>query len=354
MDEKRIENLKNKIEEYIGNGGDIYAPRRELPYYEYMRGIKRSLEKELEREVLFDEVYGLCGINFDREYHENVVEYQRFLSFYERVCRFADEKGYVDSMRKGEVRAVDNTYEQLKNYADKYGCSPFDFLVLMTGFKFERATVQVDYVSYLSQELLKAYPDGNIEGIRWSRPDLYEGIRHLRKYMPESASMQDVAEILGVYNERFSVKKLEVNLDKSAVLQKIHELCPDGNATKLKDMDLTTYNEVIALARSEDKTPFQWMSENNLRYDFEVNMPRLSKAKINTEERANMLLAMREEFLAEYNLEGVDDITRFNVNLQVMQQVLQRVYGEDLSVVGVEEVAPMDQTTAQTSDDEEK
>lgn len=348
MDEKRIENLKNRIEEFIENGGDIYARKQEIPYYETLRGIKRDLDKELGQDVSYEEVYAMCGIAFDRDFN-------RFMNFYDSVCAFADGNGFVDSMRKAEVRAVDNTYEQLKNYADKYGCSPFDFLVLMTGFKFKKATVQVDYVSYLSQQLLKAYPDGNIEGIRWERPDLYEGIRHLRKYMPESASMQDVAEILGVYNDRFSVKKLEVNLDKNAVLQKINELCPDGDATRLREIDTTTYHEVIALARSEDKTPFQWMSENNLRYDFEINMPRLSKAKINTEERANMLLAMREEMLSEYNLEGVDDITMFHINLEVMQRVLQRVNGENLTFVGVEEIPCVSTENSEpTTNDEEK
>ena len=347
MDTKRIENLRNKIEDFVENGGDIYAPRRELPYYEYLRGIKRALDKEEGREVSYEEVYAMCGITFDREFN-------RFMDFYDKVCTFADENGYVDSMRKPEVRAVDNTYEKLKNFSEKYGCSPFDFLVLMTGFKFQKATIQLDYISYLSQELLKAYPDGNIEGIRWARPDLYEGIRHLRRYLPESTSMQDVAELLGVYNDRFSGKKLEVRLDKNAVLQKLYDLCPDGDATKLRDLDLPTYYEVIALSRSEDKTPFQWLSANNFKYDFEMNMPRLSKAKINTEERANMLLAMREEMLSEYDLTNVDDITMFNINLEVKQRVLQRVNGEDLAFVGVEEVAPMDDTTTQTINEEEK
>ncbi len=347
MDTKRIQNLREIIENFIENGGDIYSPRRELPYYERLRGIKRDLDREEEREVSYEEVYAMCGITFDRDFNS-------FMKFYERVCGFADENGYVDSMRKNEVRAVDNTYEQLENYADRYGCSPFDFLVLMTGFKFKRATIQVDYVSYLSQELLKAYPDGNIEGIRWERPDLYEKIRHLRKYMPESASMQDVAEILGVYNERFSIKKYEANLDKNALLQKLYELCPDKNATKLREIDITTYHGVITLARSEDKTPFQWLSENNFRYDFELNMPRLSQVKVNIEERVNMLLSLREELLNGYNLEGIDDITRFHINLEVMHRVLQRVNGEDLEFVGIEEITPLGETSTTPTDGEEK
>lgn len=354
MDAKRIENLRKKIEEYIMAGGDIYAPRRELPYYEYMRGIKRALEKELERDVSFDEVYGLCGVNFDREYHENMMEYQRFLSFYERVRGFADKNGYVDSMRKSEVRKIDNTYEQLKNYADKYGCSPFDFLVLMTGFKFKTAIIQVDYVSYLSQKLLQVYPDGDIEGIRWQRPDLYEGIRHLRKYMPESVSMQEVAEILGVHNKRFSNDKLKVNLNKDAVLNKIYELCPDGNASKLRVVDLATYYHVIELARSEDKTPFQWMKENNFSYDFEMNMPRLSKAKVDADKRAQTLLSMREELLQNYDLQNVDDITRFNTYINVMQQTLQIVNNENYTFDDIEEVDLVNNQQSQPEDDEQK
>ena len=59
MDIIRINKLRDKIINHIENGGTIYDKKENLPYYEYMRGIKRDLVKELGREVAYEDVYDL-------------------------------------------------------------------------------------------------------------------------------------------------------------------------------------------------------------------------------------------------------------------------------------------------------
>ena len=338
MDKLRIENLKQKIIDHINNGGSIYDKKQDLPYYEYMRSIKRDLVRELGREVAYEEVYALCGFNFDRDFHETNEEYKRFLTFFEKVKGFADDRGYVDSMRDTEVRKRDNTYEQLKNYADKYECAPFDFLVLMTGFKFKKAYIPIDYVSFLSQELKKYYPDGNIEGIRWERPDLYESIRHLRKYLPEQLSMQDVAEFLGVYNKRFGRDSIKTKLSKDFIIQKLNQLCPDRNVSKLREIDLSLYYKVVELSRFEDKTPYQWFIENHFICDNKMSTSRLSKASVDTKIRAAKLLNLRREFLDKFNIETMNDIERYKIAIEMLKNVTDRVQNMPYDEFGVKEV----------------
>jgi len=336
MNNLRIEKLREKIIAHIQNGGSIYDKKNNLPYYEYLRSIKRDLAEELGREVAFEEVYELCGFNFDREYYETSEEYKRFIVFFEKVKSFADQNGYVDEMRNSEIRQFDNTYEQLKNYADKYNCAPFDFLVLMTGFKFKKALIPVDYVSFLSQQLKTEYPDGNIEGIRWNHPDLYEAIRHLRRYLPEQLSMQDVAEFLGVYNNKFSKTILSTKVNSKNIIEEILKVCPDRNVTHLRHKNLQLYYKVIEISRLEDKLPNQWFRENNFTFDFNMNTSRLSKASVNTDLRASKLLALREKFLEQFDLTQMDEIDKYRLAIEILKKVIVQVENENYADMGVE------------------
>lgn len=344
MDKSRIEKLKAKIVKYIQEGGSVYDKKNELSYYEYMRSIKRALAAELGRDVSFEEVYALCGINFDRQYHELAEEYKQFISFYEKVRAFDDGNGFVDSMREGSVREFDDTYFLLKNYADKYSTTPFDFLVLMTGYKFKKAYVPIDYISYISNKLKQTYPNGNIEGIRWEHPELYESIRHIRKYLPEQCSMQEVAEFLGVRNDRFGDTKLHAIHNKQKVIQEILSVCPDRNVTYLHDKNLTLYHQALDLSRFEDKLLYQWFADNNLEYNFKMNIARLSKASVDTNKRASDLLEMRAEFLEQFDMENLDDIERYKILIQMLKSVNEKIKNQSPVEISAENFESMEET----------
>lgn len=338
MDRLTIERLRERIIEHIQNGGSIYDKKNDLPYYDSLRYVKSCLTKESGREVSFEEVYALCGFKFDRNYHEATEEYKQFLSFYEKVRGFSDENGNVDAMRDPNVRKIDDTYNQLKNYADKYDTSPFDFLVLMTGYKFKKAYIPINYVDYLSQRLKQAYPKGNIDGIKREHPDLYESIRHLRKYLPEQLSMQEVAEFLGVSNDRFGEEKLHTKINKQQLLQELAEVCPDRNVTHLQDINVDLYRKSIELSRMEDKTPYQWFDENQFNYDFKINVARLSKASVDTNARAKKLLEMRADFLDNFDLENVDDIERYKISIEMLKYVNEQIKNKSFAELGIENV----------------
>ena len=119
----KIKNLKERINEYIKQGGDIYAGKRELPYYEYLHTLKRRMEEYYNSKFSVEYMYSLCGITFDREYnnHKSVCD---------RLALYADKKGCVDVVRTDEVKAKDTVYTDLKNLSAKHNASMLDYLVL--------------------------------------------------------------------------------------------------------------------------------------------------------------------------------------------------------------------------------
>lgn len=340
--EKLLKNLKLKIIQYIKNGGDIYAPRRELPYYENLIYIKKSFKNKTGVDYSIDEIYQMCGIPFSRTNFTQQKEYKQFLSFIERIKPFADEQGNVDSIRNAEIRAIDDIYYDLKNYADKYGCSPFDFLVLTTPFKMKKAYISLDYIKYVQQQLKEAYPDGNLKGIRHQNPHLYNNLRHIRYYLPEQLTMEEVANFLGFYNDEFVSSTLETMLDEGEVVKKILALCPNRNATKLRELDITLYHNVVTLSRMNDQTIYQWLNNHNIEYDHKLDTPRFSKASIDTQKRALLLLTLKNEFLKEYDLENANDLEKYLITIEVMKKVIKYINDNNLTYQTIKSVEDLD------------
>ncbi len=317
--EGRIEELSNEIEEYVGSGGDIYAERRELPYYERLRSIVRSLRKEFDNpDISYEDVYSLCGIKFDREWNT-------FMTWIEKVENFADEEGCVDSMRTD--RGVDSVYSDLSYYASKNGTSAFDFLVLMTPFMFKESLVTVgDYNAYLKDELKDAYRDGETTGIKRDEPTLYEKIRQAQKYTP-NATGQDMLEMFDVSNDRFSdSRQIDIPKNDAELVEKLEELYPDRVVKNLIRDHKKTYYDIVRAARNQGKSPKVWIESKGFDYPAGVsNNHPLTKTKIDTKKRAEMLRQMKAEIMSQIDLEGADDIDIFHANLEATKKVIEIV-----------------------------
>lgn len=342
MINKRLEKLKNKIEklknqiiEYIKNGGDLYASTRKLPYYVFMMNIKRDLNNYYGKLFSVSEIYEMCGIEFDREQHDLQIEYEKFLDFYKNLQKFADKNGYVDNMKDPYVQKSDDTYYKLLCYANKYNCATCDFLILMTNFNLKKSYVQVDYIANLAQEIKRVYPDGHLpEGIRRSNPEIYEKLRHLRRLFPNHLSMKEIAEIVGCENRLFQTNSFKLNIDKNQVLKQINILCPDKNVTNLVKINDSVYRQALALARYENKSLYEWLTENGYQYETKSNIARLARAFVDTNRRKLVLLSLKNDLLQNYNLSNIDELTMFKINLEVLQQAV-KIANTDFEISGI-------------------
>lgn len=318
----KFEEVQKRLYEYINNGGDIYLPKRQLPYYDYMHEYKRQLEKQENKKYDMIDIYKMFGIDYDREY--NIYK-----QFYTEASILADKDGYIDGIKK--YKGVPNSvYSHMIHLSRKYNCSFFDFTVLMTGFKFKIANIQMDYVENLKKEILKAYPNKNITGIRHERSDLYERIRHLRKYMPENLSMKDTLLFLGFTNDKCK-DDLKKHIDKIQIQKELALTCPDKDACSLLKKNSQLYFKIVKLALQEDVTVQVWFESNGYKYTYGSNIPRLSKVKVDPEKRYKELIEAKKKY--NHELKGLSPVEKYYKKIKIMQKVLQELDTQTIETV---------------------
>ena len=322
MRNKRFDDLKNRIKELQSRinafekaGGDIYAPKRQLPYYEYMSSILDSVRKE-NPNATYEDIYLLCGIKFDREYNH-------FKKFTKELRKYVSD-GKVDAIRTNEVREKNNVYEILKNYADKYNTMPFDFLYLMTGYYFSDCYIRTDYLSNLQQELLTAYPNRDITGIRWERPDLYEKIRSAEKYMPTD-SKKSIIESLGFRNTLIDSSSSQIHIDENRVIDELKRLYPNKVITNLHTINPQLYNQLIKLCRQKGTNTTDWTSSKGFDYPLAKTRKKLAITKTDTNERLQLLSSLKQKQLEKIAFESNDEIDLFRASLKTTLAVIEEL-----------------------------
>jgi len=321
MVNKRIEELKRRITEYVNDGGNIYSPKRQLPYYDYLTDTVKAIKKKTGKVVSVEDVYEMCGIKFDRDYNH-------FNKFLKKLTPHV-KGGYADEIRTAEARKVTNVYEMLKNYADKYDTTPFDFLVLMTGFKFENCYAKGNYIGNLKNEILAVYPNGNISGIRWEYPHLYEKLRQLQKYLPSAKSVKDAVEFLGLRNTSMTDKS--TNKESTIkVVEGLKELYPDGKVVDLRKKDIALYNRVVRCCRQENLSTIEWFSANGFSYSVGQVHPRLNLTKVDADKRAEMLCSLKDKALEKIKLDKFDEVELFRASLKATKMVIDELNHEQI------------------------
>lgn len=306
---KRIEKLKVRIEEFVRAGGNIYAPKRELPYYDYMQSLIREIRKRtgnLEFGVV--DIYKLCGINYDKDFYN-------FKEFVQDVKLLSSGMN-ADNIKNKKVKGVKNVYVRLKDYAQKYNTTPFDFLVLMTGHYFTDCYINVenyeDVVKYL---LLKEYPNRNLAGIKREKPQLYEQLRQLQHYYKKPISMRALVEKLGFRWDEASDKILEIP-NKEQVLAKLNGLFPDKIIKNLIKIDSKLYYDIIRIARSEGMQISNWLQKYGFSYPDSVNLPNLSQIKVDAKGRYKLLRSLKQRQLEKQNVNTSSEVDLYHASLK--------------------------------------
>lgn len=308
----RIENLRGKIQDFMALGNDVYEiPKKSLPFYEYAHSIEKNIKQFQGLDVSIDELFAECGLPYDKDFGQ-------FQKFFKAVKKY-EKDGFVSFPAGGEKNV---TYTQLKDYAIKYDCNPFDFLFLMTGLKLKDSYIQGDYVQDLVSKLHAAYPTGDLSGIKRDHPELYEGIRHLKKYLPEDISSKDLIESLGFYGGKFSKEKSKTKVSKKDVLEKLIKIYPDRKVENIYKLNNHLYHEIVKVALQEDKTPTQFLTENGFTYPHGKDNARLSKIKTDVPKRTAFLQEKLDAKLEKENLNGLTEIERFRLQVKVMEEIL--------------------------------
>lgn len=315
MFKDKIENLKNRINDFIKQGGDIYAGKRQLPYYEYMHIVKRRMEEYYGIKLTMEYMYSLCGINFDREYnaHKSVVD---------RLKLYADENGCVDKIRTEEIKAKDTVYTDLKNLAAKQNVSMLDYLIFMTPYHFSVGRVVGDSIAKLKKDLLKAYPDRNLKGIRYDNPNLYERLRTVKQMLPERLTMQELATFLGFSNDKFLDKKENVNPKEMQVLEELSKIFPNREVSNLTKVAPALYYKIVRISFAHDQTVQQWLKDKGFSYITSNAGTRLSATQISMSERQKEMLPLKKKYTNKIYKDNMNNFEKFHADLKIMQKSL--------------------------------
>jgi len=311
----KIENLKNRINDFIKQGGDIYASKRQLPYYEYMHIVKRRMEEHYNIKLTMEYMYSLCGIEFDRDFnlHKDVCA---------RLKQYTDKNGYVDKIRTEEVKKKDTIYTDLKNLAAKHNVSMLDYLIFMTPYHFSSGRVVGDSIAKLKKDLLKAYPHRNLQGIRYDNPNLYERLRNIKQMLPERLTMKELAEFLGFSNEKFSDKKEDIKEKEIEVLEELSKAFPNKEISNITNTNSTLYYKIVRVAFAYDQTTQQWLQSKGFAYLTSNAGTRLSATQISLTEREGDLLPLKKKYAKKLYKDKMNEVEKFHIDLKIMQKSL--------------------------------
>lgn len=317
--EELIKKVRKQIQDYIDNGGSIYNERRTLPYYYNLRYIQIKLQKT-NANATIEDAYALCGFTMDREYH-------RFEKLKEALEAASDENGYVDAIKKEKEPA--HTKNVLNMFAHELDCAPSDYLVLMTKYRYKNSIIQGDYISQLRDEILEIYPDGDITGIKKDHPNLYEKLRHFKRYAPEDITMNDTLAYFALKGSNFG----DTTLTKEECSQIKQEFVAKYNPTDIKcvkDFDFTDYQHLNKVAIKENISIYDLLTKLGYNIKTHAKVSSFSKTKVDTIKREHQLLSARREIISQLLSKGVnipqDDRELYYFNKKVATLVMENIY----------------------------
>ena len=321
-----IEGLKKRIDEYVAGGGSIYAPRRELPYYDSLQQLKDKLKLSS-----MEEVYEKCGYKFDREY-------KRFFDMMILAKKFANNSGSIDEIKlnnKEDNELSKQTKDEmvkLESYinfnASKLKCSPADYLIYMTDYHYNSSMIRCDYIYELYEDLIREYPDKVIKNIKSENISLYHKLKHAARYT--DTSMKELAEALGFDASIFKSKKsalpkLKIHKNSYVIstLKSIQE--KEGEVDLVADKDL--YRDALICSIKEGKSLKLWLKDNGIKpTNKTLSEYRLARMKVDYNERMEEIREIRNQIISEENLSiPKDERERYYFNLKLAEKTIEKL-----------------------------
>ncbi|MGN0787704.1 MAG: hypothetical protein ACI4L6_01375 [Candidatus Onthoplasma sp.] len=310
--EQHIKELKNKIDEYVANGGSIYDGKRKNTFYEQLYYVRNKLSKLDGEDYSNADIFKMCGYDFnpDFDYFKNLKDMLR---------PFADESGEISTKELRDNHYA--IYAEIRKGAKRYNVQPFDMVALMTGYRLSTATIETDYVAHVKRELLKAYPNRMVNNIKRENPDLDSKIRNIQQYM--HLSLEETLEFLGFENTNIeSHKSNQKKLSKSEVLNELKQYAVDNDVKNICTNNQPLYNKVVRLAMREHKSISDWFRDNGFKY-MNVETKPLKLIRVDAHKRYDDLLNLKEKIVESILVENelLDDCSDGQKVLKHMSEI---------------------------------
>lgn len=309
-----IEELTKRINDHIANGGSIYQPKRQLPYYDYLSHVKDKFSKKDNKKYTVSDIYRLCGFNFDHEYND-------FLNIISDLQAISDENDYLDKTESFKSKKP-SAYGKLCTLAIKYNTCLYDFLVITTGYRLKDANINLDYEEALKERLKKAFPDKNITGIKRGYPYLYEMLRHLKHYRYPSLSMVEIIDILGFTSDTMKQEQT-MFINENQILENLKNLYPNKNIDKSLLNNKKLYYPLLKLSIIKNISLVTYLNEQGYTYTQGNLVERLAQMKVNEKARYKFLTQKKKDFYNKNNAHLLTDKERYYLNLELIKQIAE-------------------------------
>lgn len=300
MDKNFIEKLKDQICDFIHEGGSLYEVSnvKNLPFYESVNYLRKSSNGKIKS---FADAMDFLGFDYD-------PEFERYQKLCNTLSSFADQENFVDEIKKYRHESADSS---LKEFAKDLDCTPSDYLLLMTDFRYKNASKKANYLNELINRIYALYPDGNITSFRHSHPELYHSIRNVLLHAHgEFASMDDLADLLGVYvnednNNHFSKKQIFKNINESQVVDEYKQKLASGKIKNISNDDPALYHKIYICSVRNNTSVYQWFLMHNLTPPANTTKSetnRLSRIKVDPLVREKEIREKQREIIERENL----------------------------------------------------
>ena len=322
----KINKLKVRMAQHIADGGSLYDPKRQRPYYDYLDYVYHGILK-YDETFTHTDLHQLCGFEYDTEYNE-------YLILMDMLKQHSDENNFVDSVKKS--KGVKSPKTLLQKFATDMGVSPSDYLILMTDYRYaENAYIKLGNnpnLSYLHQlEVMtrEVYPVGsNATGLKREYPHIYEGMRHFIEsglgYEMGIFSMADLADYLKITNENFSTHAKRSEFKKYEVFKKIRKLYPDGNIDNITKEHPTEYFQLARIARQEGVFINDLCKEGGLTYTIGQEVKRLGRMQVDPKRREKELSIIKNNLLSQYDQSKLESpVARYRFKKQIAQKTME-------------------------------
>ena len=198
-----------------------------------------------------------------------------------------------------------------------------DYLIFMTQYHFTSGRIVGDTIAKLKKDLLKAYPDGDLTGIRYDNPNLYERLRNLKLMLPVRLTMKELADFLGFSNSRFLDKKEDIKEKELQIIEELYKTFPNRDVSNITNVAPKLYYQMVRISFAYDKTVQQWLDGKGFTYKTSNAGSRLSATQVSLRDREKELLPFKKKYTKKLLKDNINDVEKFYINLKIMQKSLE-------------------------------
>lgn len=296
-----MQQLKIEMDEFVNNGNSLKdTPIKKTPFYRIIDVLRRKPEY---KDWTAADFYEACGYVTKRGFSISKLERE--------LAKVADPKGYVDCIKERVSGDKKKLGRQVSDQAEKFGCSPAAYLLLMTDYRYKRVMVQGDYIEHVRKELLEVYDPGEtLIGLKSMCPKLYDKVSMIAEYTNQN--MKQTALFLGFDYDSSPDDEKYVAIDK--FYETFMHYFPSGEVPSL-GRNSGLYRYAMRCARSLDISVKNLFKSYGFKYKG-LEVPHFNRMLVDFSKDEEYLLGLKQKYYSQSKILNNTNATDDEIDLE--------------------------------------